>query len=245
MIHDIVTVIWKEWKELFRIRGSQKGGTFGVLIFLCVFGIFLPLQMGREWVETPILLALWIWVPLFLVSSVVADAFAGERERHTLETLLASRLSDRAILSGKIAAAVGYGWGLTLFSLVLGIITINAAYWSGTLLFFSTVLCFGIFLWSFLAAAMTACIGVLISLRASTVRQAQQVMSVAIMLLLFVPIFGIKALPISWRDSMKETFSLLSLSEVVFLVTGLLLLLTLLFYFLAARKFKRARLILD
>jgi len=33
-----------------------------------------------------------------------------ERERHTLETLLASRLSDRAILFGKNGAAIGYSF---------------------------------------------------------------------------------------------------------------------------------------
>ena len=36
---------------------------------------------------------MWMWFSLLLVINVVADSFAGERERHTLETLLASRLS--------------------------------------------------------------------------------------------------------------------------------------------------------
>ncbi|MHC4943301.1 MAG: ABC transporter permease [Planctomycetota bacterium] len=242
---DVLTMMWKEWKELFRLRGTLKGGTIGVLVFLCVFGILLPLQMGRQWVETPMLLVLWIWVPLFLVSSVVADAFAGERERHTLETLLASRLSDFSILLGKITAAIGYGWGLTLFSLLLGTVTVNLADWQGRFIFFSPVMCAGIFLWSFLAACLTACIGVLISLKATTVRQAQQIMSIAIMLILFVPIFGFKALPQVWKDALQEKLAQWTLSQIVFCVTGILAGLTLLFLLIAARKFRRARLILD
>ncbi|MBU0754372.1 MAG: hypothetical protein KJ645_04485, partial [Planctomycetes bacterium] len=117
--------------------------------------------------------------------------------------------------------------------------------WTGEILFFSPVLSAGVFGWSFLAACLTACIGVLISLKASTVRQAQQVMSVAIMLLLFVPIFGLKALPKAWRDYLQEKLAVLGLGEVVLLVSGCLLVLTLLFFFLAAGKFRRARLILD
>jgi ABC-2 type transport system permease protein len=114
MIADVWTVIWKEWRELLRQRESMRGGVLRLLIFVGVFGIFLPLQVGREWINSPKLLMLWAWVPLFLVSSVVADGFAGERERHTLETLLASRLSDRAILFGKLGAALSYGFGLAM-----------------------------------------------------------------------------------------------------------------------------------
>lgn len=245
MIYDACTIIWKEWKELFRLRGSLKGGSLGVLIFLCVFGIFLPLQMGRQWVETPGLLILWIWVPLFLVTSVIADAFAGERERNTLETLLASRLSDTAILFGKITAAVGYGWGLTLISLLLGTLTINLEDTSGEFLFYSPMMSLGIFLWSFLAAGLTACIGVLISLKATTVRQAQQVLSIAIMMLLIIPMFGFRALPEKWRHWLEETLTRLNEEDMIFLVTGVLLFFNLLFLALAIRRFRRARLILD
>ena len=52
-----------------------------------------------------------------MVSSLVADSFAGERERHTLETLLASRLPDRAILAGKLLVPVAVAWGAALLAL--------------------------------------------------------------------------------------------------------------------------------
>ena len=114
MIADLWTVMWKEWKELFVQRGSMRGGLLRLVIVIGVLGIVPPLQAGREWVDSPMVLAFAGWMPLLLVTSVVADSFAGERERHTLETLLASRLPDRAILFGKVGTAVSYGWGLTM-----------------------------------------------------------------------------------------------------------------------------------
>jgi len=93
---------------------------------LAILGIYLPWQNGPEWARTPLLPAALSWLPLLLVGALVADSFAGERERKTLETLLASRLSDRAILLGKIAALVSYGWGLALSSLVLSLLAAAA-----------------------------------------------------------------------------------------------------------------------
>jgi ABC-2 type transport system permease protein len=51
----------------------------------------------------------------------LGDAIAGERERHTLETLLASRISDRAILLGKVIVTTGYAWGTALLGLLFGL----------------------------------------------------------------------------------------------------------------------------
>lgn len=65
-----------------------------------------------------------MYFPLVLTLTMVADSFAGERERHALETLLASRLSDRAILLGEAAALTSYGW---LFGLVGAIMSIAVA----------------------------------------------------------------------------------------------------------------------
>ena len=72
----------------------MRGGRFSLVILVGVFGVFLPLQSGAEWVQSPATVFYWGWVPLMLVGGAVADSFAGERERHTLETLLASRLPD-------------------------------------------------------------------------------------------------------------------------------------------------------
>jgi ABC-type Na+ efflux pump permease subunit len=53
---------------------------------------------------------------------MITDSIAGERERQTLETLLASRLPDRAILLGKVAAITLLGWLLLALGALPGIL---------------------------------------------------------------------------------------------------------------------------
>ncbi len=125
MIADICTIVWKEWRELLVQRGNTRGNWLTLVIVIGFFSTILPLQIGREWIASPFVIVITAWVPVFLVTSVIADSFAGERERHTLETLLASRLSDRAILLGKIVAGVSYGWGITLIILCVQLVTIT------------------------------------------------------------------------------------------------------------------------
>ena len=89
----------------------------------------MPILSGtaREW--SPTFGASWktVWIIAYMANvialSVVPDSFAGERERHTLEKLLASRLADRSILLGKYAAAILYSLVFAVIVLALGIVT--------------------------------------------------------------------------------------------------------------------------
>jgi ABC-2 type transport system permease protein len=234
--------MWKEWKEIL-LGGSR--GKLGLLLFVGVFGIFLPLQMGLAWVESPMVLAYWAWVPLFLATSVIADSFAGERERHTLEALLATHLSDRAILFGKVGAAVGYGVSMTWLSLLLGLATANLAHGHGELLLYPPTVGLGIVGLSLLGAGLAAGAGILVSLRAATVRQAQQTLSLAIMLLLFVPMFGSQALPEEWKARLSETFMVMDTTRLVVVAVVVLAVLNAGLLAAAMMRFRRAHLILD
>ena len=100
MLDDILTVMWKERKGLFRFRGSRSRFLL-TLLSPVFFAIFQPLRDGAAWVEQEQSVVLSAMVSVLLVAITVPDSFAGERERHTLGTLLASRLPDRAILFGK------------------------------------------------------------------------------------------------------------------------------------------------
>jgi ABC-2 type transport system permease protein len=245
MMADVWTVMWKEWKEIFLQRGSLRGGAWNLLLMIGVFGVFLPLQTGRAWVESPLGLIYWAWVPLFLVTTVVADSFAGERERHTLETLLASRLSDRAILLGKVGASVGYGWGLTMVAMLIGLVTVNLAHGHGELLLYPAAIFLSIVLLSLLASGLVAAAGVLVSLRAATVRQAAQTMSIAIMLLLFVPVFGVQALPVEWKVRLAQAVMGADVEQIVLIAAAVLIVLDIGLLAAAMARFQRARLILD
>jgi ABC-2 type transport system permease protein len=244
MIQDISTIMWKEARELFLQRSGLRGGWTGLLILIVVFGILMPLQSGPEWLGAPTTVLLWAWVPFIPVNSVVADSFAGERERQTLETLLASRLSDRAILIGKISSAIAYGWGITLIGLLVALITLNIAFSGGELLFFPPLIGMAILVLSFLVAWLAAGLGVLVSLRAASVRQAQQTLSMAF-LFLFVPLFLLPILPAGLRDTVTSAVSGLDIQLAGAIIIIILLGIDIGLLAAAMRQFNRARLIIN
>ncbi len=100
---DILTMLWKESKDVL-FQGGWRS-LIRPLIVIGIMGIYLPLQFGPQWVDlTPLGMLLLLWIPFFVIISFIGDVIAGERERHTLETLLASRMPDRAILLGKVVS---------------------------------------------------------------------------------------------------------------------------------------------
>jgi ABC-2 type transport system permease protein len=244
MFTDIFTIMWKEWKEMLLQRPNLRGGWLGLLVLIGVFGIFIPLQSGPDWVQSPANLALWAWVPFILVSAVVADSFAGERERHTLETLLASRLSDRAILLGKIAATLTYGWGLALASVLMGLATTNVIHGEGRLLLYPLPIGLGIVVLTFLVSALSAELGVLVSLRSSTVRQAQQAFNVGIFVIL-IPILAFPMLPEDLRTPITQFLINANSNTILFAAAILLLVVDAILLAIAEARFRRAKLILD
>jgi ABC-2 type transport system permease protein len=244
MARDLRTVVWKELKEIFSQRGRSRGAKRSILIFLAVFGIFMPLQSGAEWLRSPIVMLYWAWVPFMLASSIVTDSFAGERERHTLETLLASRLPDRAILAGKIATAVIYGWGITLGCVLAGLVAINIVHGHGHILVYGATVAAGIFLLTFLVALLASGLGVLVSLRAATVRQAMQTFSIAF-LLLFVPLFLLPLLPAPVKARLFAAVSKLDFTAAALAGAAFLVIANAVILLIADKRFRRNRLILD
>jgi ABC-2 type transport system permease protein len=185
-MRDLLTVAGKEWREL--LGGPGFRGKSGIALTIAVFGIVLPLQTGRAWIESPLALASWIWVPMFLVASVITEAFAGERERHTLETLAATRLSNEAILYGKMTAAVVYAIAVSAISLLLGLVAVNLQAKGDGLIMFSPVVLGVVALVGILGAILVAAAGTMISLHSPTVRQAVQLLGGVIMVVFLAPI---------------------------------------------------------
>jgi ABC-2 type transport system permease protein len=150
------------------------------------------------------------YIPFFLTTSYIGDAVAGERERHTLETLLASRISDRAILWGKISVTIAYGWGLTLMGLLLGLVVSNLLSGQGHWEFYHPIDIFlEMLVLSLLASLLSASAGVLISLRAASVRQAQQTMAVGTLILLIAIVLILKSVPSGVLKTLNESQFLL------------------------------------
>ncbi len=243
---DVFTMIWKERKSMFRARG-RKSQTALTVIMPILLAIYLPWQEGLSWFHNALSLVPMIVLPFILVGITIPDSFAGERERHTLGTLLSSRLSDRSILIGKIAASVLFAWSATIAVLLLSALTVNVLNWDGTIMFYSgTVLAADLAL-SFLVALMTAGAGVLISMRIDTVQSAQQ----ALMMILIIPLVvaqigGVVVLQMyGGSGQIKEFFAALELGEVALVVASVLLIIDLVLLVGAFASFRRARLILS
>jgi ABC-2 type transport system permease protein len=180
-----------------------------------------------------------------LTSTIIADSFAGERERHTLETLLASRLSDRAILFGKVASAVSYAWGLILGMVLLGLLTVNVVAGHGKLLMYPLPTLLASVCLSLLFSLLAASIGVPVSLRAATVKQAQQTLSFVGMFFFIIPIIVIPMLPAGFKMHAMQAFRDLNLVGAVLAIGAVLLAVDLLLLSLVISRFQRAKLILD
>ncbi len=173
---DVWTVVRKEWLEWI----SAPACLLQPVFIIVVFGALVPLALGRIWAASPVIHWLWSWLPLILSAGIVADTFAGERERDTLEALLASRLPDRAIIIGKVTAVATYGWAITLLCWLAGL-TGLWFFQRDVVASIPSELFVALPLLSFLAALYVASAGVLISLRAQSVRGAQQLMSIAML----------------------------------------------------------------
>lgn len=204
---DLWTMIWKEAKDSL-LQGGREAWV-RPLIMIGFLGLFLPWQLKQSWLAlSPAAMLLILALPFLFIFLFVGDAIAGERERHTLETLLASRISGRAILLGKTVVMAGTAWGMALLSLLLGLLSANLASGQGRWAFYGS--------FDLLVEALTLClltsllatsVGVLISLRSATVRQAQQRVMVVMLVLLVGVAVVVAVLP-------KQAVSALSAEEI-------------------------------
>jgi len=234
---DILTIMWKEWKDAL-FQGGWNAWIRPVIL-IGILGVVEPLLGKNAWMNlSPIELVVFLWFAFFVIISIVADAFAGERERHTLETLLASRIPDRAILLGKVAMVVLYGWGVMVVGLFLGAGVYNLAHGQGQHAFYPIdMLLFTLGL-GLLVGTLGASAGVLLSLRISTVRQAQQTLSIGTLVLGGAVIALLQLLP-------KEFFITFTPDQILLMVVGVVALLDILLLAFSLARFQRAKLILS
>ena len=241
MIRDILTVMWKERNAPFVQRRSRLQLIMTLLVPIGL-SVWMPWEAGPAWVEDylPSMIVAFA-LPLLLVGIMIPDSFAGERERKTLETLLASRLPDRAILFGKLAVAIVYGWGVAIVALVIGLVVVNVAHWAGEIsLYAPRVFLAGLCL-GFLISTLTASAGVLISLRSRSVQEAQQLL----MMILLLPPMIAGFVGAALADRLRAPLRSIDANLVISIALVVIAVLCIALIWLAMRRFRRDRLILD
>lgn len=253
MIADVGAIVWKEVHELWR-TGSGRGGRVSLLLLLAVFGVFWPWEFGLSLGTA----AVWLWLPMILIGQAVIDSFAGERERHTLDTLLASRLAARSIVVGKLAAGVAYGCVFTVLTLALAMLTASLTQpagrsvldqevpmqkVAGVVAFSPPVLAAAAFVFLLIAAGVAA-VAALVSMK-STVRQAGQTFGVAMAVILLVPVAASQLIPPEMRDRLASLVDSLGSVGGYVVVVAALVALDAVALGLCVARFQRADLVLE
>jgi len=223
MMHDAFIVAKKELREILTISLS-KGHLFTSAVLIGIFGLFLPYQEGDFFLrQTSASLSLYIFlVPLIICSGLVADSFAGERERKTLESLLSTRLSDGAIFIGKILAVLGYTYLFLLVTLLASILGTNFyLYRSGrnTWFFYNALSCFSLLVFTIPVILFGTGVGIFFSLKCRDLRTAFQFSRMGWFLITLPFVTGWLSFKISW-DFLIPAFYILSLLSGVLLYLG-------------------------
>jgi ABC-2 type transport system permease protein len=177
---------------------------------------------------------------------LIPDSFAGERERHTLETLLASRLPDRAILFGKLVVSMAVAMSVALLVLAIGLVMVNILHWGDGPLFYSPRVLLTDLALSFFFAVITAGAGVIISLRAETAQEAQQMLAASLMvpglILGMIPPVLLSLHP-EWNGVIRETLGAAGYLEVMAVVVGVCSVVAVGLVAVAMKRFRREELI--
>ena len=114
---DAVAILHKELKELTRERDTRRAGVVQIAFAALILGVLVPLRRAEQWdMWTPTVLIPYVVIASVLATTVAADAFAGERERQTLETLMTTPVSEFAILLGKVVTVVLFGLAVAMVS---------------------------------------------------------------------------------------------------------------------------------
>jgi ABC-2 type transport system permease protein len=199
-VGDILLVLRKETREWVNAQDTRSWLKQALLI-VGIFGVLMP-AMTKQGAWGAVVFLGTVFMPAMMPAAEISDAFAGERERATLETLLATPLSAGAIFVGKVLSRVLYGWVGSLAVFAAGMATVLL---KGDQVDLSVGLIAPLLLEAPLISFLVADIGAVISSRARSSRSAAQILQwgllsgvVGLALLFYF-------LPVTWREAAWST----------------------------------------
>ena len=182
----MIAIIRKELREWFSGGATGRYGQYEYLIYIALFGVGFPLLFAfmassgpKHGGAPPIGPFIGATLPIFLLIYAMADAFAGERERGTLETLLVTPLRSVDIVVGKWLAGIGYAAGIMIATSVLGSV-VSLLVGSKTVPFGLLAVVMSIAL---LIGGLLGAIEIIISLKAPTVKSAVFALNIAFVII--------------------------------------------------------------
>lgn len=120
---------------------------------------------------------LFLIMPLFIPILISSSSVAGEKERRTLEPLLASPATGLEIVAGKSLAALFPALAISFFAFVIFCVGVDLVAWPVTqsLVLPNAMWLFGIFVVAPLFAFLGNSVAILVSARVGDSRMAQQI----------------------------------------------------------------------
>ncbi len=175
--------------ELYGIGRGEHGDLIGVLVA----------AVAKNW------LPLFLVLPIFLPILMAAQSIGGERERRTLEPLLATPVSTAEIILGKSLAAVVPSIGVTWIAALLlcGGLDLLSLGRVATLPLPDSPWLFGCLVLSPLLALFGNALAVVVSSRVLDPRAAQNVAAMTV-----VPLLGLVVVQLAGRVSLGSRFYL-------------------------------------
>jgi ABC-2 type transport system permease protein len=126
------------------------------------------------------------------------DSFAGERERHTLETLLASSITEPDVFLGKFVAILAIGCAFAVTSCVVGVLLVGVRFKSAGLESIDVRIIFGGLFLGLLVTSIIVGVGIILSSRAGTVRTANMMYAYSLVGAVFLGSFILRSMPHPW-----------------------------------------------
>lgn len=137
-----------------------------------------------------LLAPLFLVVPLMVSAVLAADAFAGEKERRTLEALLHLPISDRDLFLAKLLGAFAPAMTISWVGFIAFAVTSNAVAWPVMHRVFVPTALWGVMIAWVAPAVATLGLGVMVrvSARAKSAQEANQLGGAVILPLIFLAV---------------------------------------------------------
>ncbi len=253
MLNHIWQIFIKEWEDFqssFFSLANFQVGAFTVLVMCAAVGIYLPIELGATWIDSPImLLSFIVIIPMSMIAFISPNSFVGERIAKTLEPLLATPARNFSILIGKTGMSVIFGWGVALVNMLVGLIVVNIFHSDGEALLYPIDLLIMMVLGSLLFSIFISVAGMNSSLYSATILEAQNKLGMALLIPFFIPLFMFAfaigpLFPKNWDFvivNLSNYFNAINLLSILF---WLFLIVDLLLFMVVLIRFDRERLIM-
>ncbi len=165
----------------------------------------IPLQIQYIFLNYTFM-PLFMIIPVMISSIITANSIVGEKERNTLETLLYTPITQKEFITSKLLGAFLPGFALTLIGFVFyfGVVNGISYYYINELMVRSPMWLVGIFVAAPALSLLGLVVTLLVSLKAKTYLEAQQMSAMVV-----VPLVVLIVLQISGVITFHMGYALL------------------------------------